>query len=70
MADIVTMAAQLEELRGWRAKGVSRLRHGEEDVTFRSDAELAAAISDLEGRIAAAQGRSVRTVRFTTSKGL
>jgi hypothetical protein len=70
MADLATMLAQLETLREARAKGVQRARLGDEEVTYRPDPELAAAISDLESRITAAQGRAVKTVRFTTSKGL
>ncbi|WP_216641228.1 phage head-tail joining protein [Oceaniglobus roseus] len=70
MADVATMMTQLDTLRAARAKGVSKLRLGDEEVTYRSDAEMAAAISDLESRLAAAQGRTIRTVRFATSKGL
>lgn len=70
MADIATLQAQLDKLQDTRSKGVLRLRMGDEDVTYRTDAELAAAISALEGRIAAAQGQTVRKVRFTSSKGL
>jgi DNA-directed RNA polymerase sigma subunit (sigma70/sigma32) len=70
MADIATLQAQLDKLQDTRSKGVLRLRMGDEDVTYRTDAELAAAISALERRIAAAKGQTVRTVRFTSSKGL
>jgi len=70
MADVATMTAQLDTLRDARAKGIQRARMGDEEITYRTDAEMVAAISDLESRIAAAQGRTIRTVRFTTSKGL
>ncbi|KKL05942.1 hypothetical protein LCGC14_2601000, partial [marine sediment metagenome] len=53
------------------AKGVQRVRMGDEEITYRSDAEMVAAVSDLQRRINAAQGRpAVQAVRFTTSKGL
>lgn len=70
MADLATMTAQLSKLQDIRAKGAERVRMNGEEVTFRSDAEIAAAIGDLESRISTMQGRTVRTVRFTTSKGL
>ncbi len=70
MTDIATMITQLDTLREHRAKGIQRARMGDEEITYRTDAEMVAAISDLESRISAAQGRSIRTVRFTTSKGL
>lgn len=70
MADLATMTAQLSKLQDIRAKGAERVRMNGEEVTFHSDAEIAAAIGDLESRISTMQGRTVRTVRFTTSKGL
>ena len=71
MADLSTMIAQLDRLQDARAKGVQRVRMGDEEITYRSDAEMVAAVSDLQRRINAAQGRpAVQAVRFTTSKGL
>ena len=70
MADIAALEGELALLRDIRSRGVFRARIGEEEITYRTDAELSAAISDLEARISGAQGRAVRTVRFTSSKGL
>ena len=70
MPDLTELQTQLDGLRAVRAKGVNRLRMGAEEVTYRTDAELLAAICDLERRIAGAQGTAIRTVRFASSKGL
>lgn len=70
MADLLTLKSQLATLQDVRAKGVLKVRMNDEEVTYRTDAELAAAISDLERRIAATQGQTIRQVRFHTSKGL
>lgn len=64
---------QLQELREARATGARmvRLRDGNVDkwVEYRSDAELAAAIADLERRIAAQVRPPVRVTYVTSSKG-
>lgn len=52
-----------------RAKGVKTLRVGSETVEYKTDAEMAAAINDLEARIQRASGTRPAMVRFTTSKG-
>lgn len=70
MADLATLQAQLEQLQALRAGGVERTRYDGKEVQYRTDAELADAIRDLEARIAGLQGQTIRTVRFTTSKGL
>ena len=70
MPDLTELQAQLDGLRAVRSKGINRARMGSEEVTYRTDAELLAAISDLESRIGTAQGTTIRSVRFTTSKGL
>lgn len=70
MADLVDLDARLANLRALRAKGVRIVEYGEQRVEYRSDAELAAAIADLERQIAATSGNPVRMVRFASSKGL
>jgi hypothetical protein len=70
MTDLATLQNQLTALQGIRAGGAQRLRFSDgKEVAYRTDAELAAAISDLERRIAATQGQSINRVRFNTSKG-
>jgi len=70
MADAATILARLEALRELRASGAKRSRFGDEEVEFKSDAEMRAAIADLENQLAALRGRRPSTIRFSTSKGL
>lgn len=64
------MIALRDKLILERARGVRSLQMGDEKVEFRSDAEMAAAIADLELRINRASSRRPATVRFSSSKGL
>jgi len=65
----VDLQQRLEKLREIRASGERRVRIGNEEVEFRSDSELRAAISDLERQIAASDGRIARTIRFKMHQG-
>lgn len=71
---IQDMQTQLESLRAARAGGEKRIRvrgpDTEREVEYKSDAEMAAAIADLERRIYAAAGGKANTVRFFSSKGI
>lgn len=59
---MATIAEQLEALRAIRARGVLKTRQdGIGEVTYRSDAELAAAIADLERQQAAADSSTSAT---------
>ena len=56
---------RLDELRARRARlerlrygGAARVKHGDKDTQYRSEAELARALADLDARIARAEGRS------------
>ena len=70
MATVEELTAQLEKLRAVRAKGVSEAESDGERVRFRSDAELAAAIADLERQIASTTARSpVVRVTILNDKG-
>ncbi len=66
--------AQLETLRDElikaRAKGARSLQMGDERVEYRSDAEMAAAIADLDARINRAARPRPSTIRFSSSKGV
>lgn len=71
--------ATLSELQSWRDEllkgrlgGVRRFRdQSGEEVEYRSDREIAAAIAAADRAIAEASGqRPVKTIRFQTSKGL
>ena len=71
MATLADLRTRLDRLREVRAGGEHEVTYGDERVVFRSDAELASAIDDLERQIAAASGVSpVRMIRFSTSKGI
>lgn len=70
MADLATLQTQLTALQEIRASGTQTVRYEGKEVTYRTDADIAAAIGDIERRIAAAQGQTIRQVRFHTSKGL
>lgn len=71
MTDIVTLEAQLESLRNARATGAKRVKFGDgRETEFMGDAELAAAIADIERRIAAASGRKTpRIVNVRSNSG-
>jgi hypothetical protein len=74
MASLAELQSRLDALREVRATGakVVIFRSGavEHRVEYQTDAEIAAAIADLERQISAASGGGVKVVRFATSKGL
>lgn len=74
MATVADLQVQLDALRAVRAGGEKRIRYrgpnGEQEVEYKTDAELAAAIFDLERQINAARGAKATTVRiFSSGKG-
>jgi hypothetical protein len=70
MATLAEMTDRLDRLRALRATGRRAVESEGEKVEFRSDAELAAAITDLERQIAAQAGRPpARVVYINSSKG-
>lgn len=52
-----------------RAKGIRTLQMNGERVEYKTDAEMAGAIGDLEARITRASGPRRHMVRFSTGKG-
>ncbi len=62
MATAIEIQARLDALRALRAEGVRRTKFDQDETEFRSDAELASAIADLERQLAAAEGKS--SIRF------
>jgi hypothetical protein len=69
--NIQQMTARLDALLEARWRGVRTLDIDGRRITYASDAEMAAAIADLERRIAdATAGARRRIVRATASKGL
>lgn len=69
MATIAEMQDQLANLRALRAEGVRKTRFGEDETEYRTDKELAAAIADLETRLAAAMKPASRIIYPRTSRG-
>ena len=71
MTDLATLQQRLDTLlkdRAFHARRVSVQGKGETE--FKSDAELASAIADIERRIAAAQGKKLpRVVNIRTVSG-
>lgn len=70
MTTVAEMQTQLDALRKARASGIRRVEHDNRAIDYKTDAEMAAAIADLERRISASSRTPVRHVFFTNSKGL
>lgn len=70
MTDRARLEAILATLLEARFQGVRQIRFGDEEITYRSDAEMATVIADIERRIAAFRSPAVRTIRIQSSKGL
>jgi len=58
-------ASLLASLKAARYSGHQRVRHGDRDIVFKTDAEMAAAISALEAEIAAESGGGRKVHYFT-----
>ena len=70
MATLAELKARRDALDKALASGVLTLREGDKQVTYRSLAEMAGALADLDTQIAALEG-TVRTRRIypQTKKG-
>ena len=72
--DLATLTAQRDRLLEIRAKGIRSYEiatgSGSRRLEYRTDAEVAAALRDVERRIAALQGTEITTVKLYSSKGL
>ncbi|OYX45244.1 MAG: hypothetical protein B7Z02_01325 [Rhodobacterales bacterium 32-67-9] len=64
------LVQMLDALIAARARGVRTLQLRDERVEYRTDAEMAAAIADLEARIRRASAPRPGAVLFSSSKGL
>lgn len=69
--------ATLAELEGWRSalmearySGTRTVQYGESRVEYKTDAEMQAALSDLERKIAQLSKTQIRDVRVFGTKGL
>ena len=65
------LKAQREALQAARFNGVLTVKAGDKWLTYKSDAELQAALQDLEREVANAEGRRpARRIRTYAGKGL
>ena len=65
------LKAQQEALQAARFNGVLTVKAGDKTVTYKSNVEIQAALSDLEREIARLQGRPrARRIRTVCGKGL
>ncbi|GAA0599168.1 phage head-tail joining protein [Caenispirillum bisanense] len=70
MTDLATLQAQRQKLAEARATGMRTVQYGDKKVEYRTDAELRAALDDLDRQIAQASGKRVLRIRVASSKGL
>ena len=70
MPTLIELQNRLEALKAQRASGIARVTYDGKTVRYRGDAEIAAAIRDLQAQIDRLRGKiPVRQLRFKTSKG-
>ena len=69
MASVPELEAMREALLAARFAGVRTVEYEGRRVTYASDAEMAAALADLDRCIAAASAPRVNQVRISSSKG-
>lgn len=72
MATVADLEARRETLQRAKDSGTRKVSYPDGSaVTYRDDAEMAAALRDLDRRIAAAQaGGGHKPIQVTTSKGV
>lgn len=70
MPSVAELEAMRDALIRARAAGTREVQAGDMRVRYGTDAEMAAAIADLESRIARAAPARPRSIAFTTGKGV
>jgi hypothetical protein len=70
MADVADLEAMREALLKARFAGVRTVEYEGRRITYATDAEMAAALADLDRRIGAASTPRVSQVRISSSKGM
>jgi hypothetical protein len=71
MATVAELEARLETLKAQRDSAVARVSYDGRSVEYRSTAEIARAIAELERELHALEGKTpVRQIRIYTSKSL
>lgn len=69
MADVADLEPMREALLKARFAGVRTVEYEGRRITYATDAEMAAALADIDRRIAAASAPRVSQVRISSSKG-
>lgn len=69
MASREQIQARLDEMLDLRARGVRSLSYNGETIEYRSDAEMAAAISDLQKQLSAIDNPAPRIFNIQGRKG-
>jgi hypothetical protein len=69
MANIAELETMREALLQARFAGVRAVEFEGRRITYATDAEMAAALADIDRRIAAASAPPVSQVRISSSKG-
>ena len=70
MADPAQLTAWRDALMAARYRGVRTVEYDGKRVTYATDGEMAAALADIDRKIAAAGGSLVAVVRIASSKGV
>jgi len=70
MTDLAQLTAWRDALLAARYRGVRTVEYDGKRVTYATDGEMAAALADLDRKIAAASGSRVAVVRIASSKGV
>lgn len=68
--DATELMTMRDALLRARARGVREVQMNDERVRYGSDAEMAAALNDIEARIRRASAARPSTVAFSSSKGV
>jgi hypothetical protein len=69
MADIIDLESMREALLNAHLDGLRTVEQEGRRITYATDAEIAAALADLDRRIGAAYAPRVNQVRISSSKG-
>lgn len=70
MTDLARLAVWRDALMAERYRGVRTVEYHGQRVTYASDGEMAAALADLDRKIAATGPARVSVVRIQSSKGV
>jgi hypothetical protein len=70
MADLSQLTAWRDALMAARYQGIRTVEYDGKRVTYATDAEMAAALGDLNRQIAATGPQRISVVRIQSSKGL